>query len=391
MLLSVRKRLPRLPLRRFLTESSIARLVAISILFEYGLVQLASLLFLTIRTSIIIGASTSYIDTPKDCFSDPTLFFDSSLIMSSSMSSLNPPQTPQGQRGFPRSSQTIPTSVLTPEAQEKFKTLKRKASELSDQDSPKTASLFLQWRRSILAHEITMLNYLREQYKETLDLGRIDKETYEDYRGQIVSTLEKYENELAVILEQNQFLRQDIQDNSADIAEEAYVEELYNSFRKASDEGQKEQRQKKQRAMPRKEFRKKVTEYLDTFRQETPTSSDEAWCLALGQWLPSSMVKCAHIVPFSFESKELSYLFGVEDSALTSAKNGLFFNRVVEAGFDNGWIVIVPDGSVDSTPTEWKIILLNEKIKNDTIYTGPAPERQITRWVVSDFDFLKVC
>lgn len=76
-------------------------------------------------------------------------------------------------------------------------------------------------------------------------------------------------------------------------------------------------------------------------------------------------------------------MFGVEDAALRSPRNGLFLNKVVEKGFDNGWIAIVPDGSIEATPTEWKIVVLNEDIRANTVYTLLEPERGVIRWNVS--------
>ena len=91
------------------------------------------------------------------------------------------------------------------------------------------------------------------------------------------------------------------------------------------------------------------------------------------------MVKCAHITPFSFDSKELYYMFGTDDAALQDPRNGLMLNRVIEGAFDNGWIAIVPNGSVDQTPTEWKLVVLKDSIRNDTVYT-PLTGGAITRW-----------
>lgn len=64
--------------------------------------------------------------------------------------------------------------------------------------------------------------------------------------------------------------------------------------------------------------------------------------------------------------------------ALHSSRNGLFLNQVIEKGWDNGGAVIVPDETVNHTPTEWKIILLNESVRNDMV--SRSDEGEITRW-----------
>jgi hypothetical protein len=93
----------------------------------------------------------------------------------------------------------------------------------------------------------------------------------------------------------------------------------------------------------------------------------ERFCSVLGCWIPKAFTKCAHIVPKSFDTKNLAYIFGANDAALCSIRNGIIMSRVVEEGFDNGWMTIVPYGSVESTPTEWKSVLLKDEIKNDMI------------------------
>jgi hypothetical protein len=38
---------------------------------------------------------------------------------------------------------------------------------------------------------------------------------------------------------------------------------------------------------------------------------------------------------------------------------------LIEEAFDDGYIAVVPDGSVSATPTEWKVVVLDEsKLKN---------------------------
>lgn len=50
-------------------------------------------------------------------------------------------------------------------------------------------------------------------------------------------------------------------------------------------------------------------------------------------------------------------MFGVENAALRSPRKSLCLNETVEKGFDNGWIAIIPDGSVEASPTEWKMVV----------------------------------
>jgi hypothetical protein len=45
-----------------------------------------------------------------------------------------------------------------------------------------------------------------------------------------------------------------------------------------------------------------------------------------------------HIAPKSFETKTSAYIFGVNDAALTSVRNGIVMNSRFEEAFDNGWL-----------------------------------------------------
>ena len=181
------------------------------------------------------------------------------------------------------------------------------------------------------------------------------------------------EREWVMIHKQRHFLNEDLQDSKRSL-EDAYVEEMYNAWRAASEEGQT---LFKRRTLPRNKFKDMCMNYLGAKKEVDDTGVSQTWCHVLG-WQVNSMVKCAHIVPFCFESKQLSYMFGADDAALHSPRNGLFLNKVIEAAWDNGWLAIIPDGSVEATPTEWKLILLNEEVRKNTVFT--AMSGQITRF-----------
>ena len=192
------------------------------------------------------------------------------------------------------------------------------------------------------------------------------------------------ERELVLLHKQKQFITEDLQDSKKAL-EDAYVEALYDSWRRASEESQ---RQFKKKALPRDKFKKICLEYLDAKSQVSSVAPIQLWCHILG-WLPQDRVKCAHIVPFCFDSKELSYMFGTDDAALSSYRNGLFLDKTIEGGWDNRWIAIIPDGSVETTPTEWKLVLLNESIRKEMVYQPSEKGGQIVTWNDIDGQRLK--
>lgn len=297
--------------------------------------------------------------------------------------SLPLPQTPLTQRALSAASQMSTTSMFTPEAEMTLLMLRRSFSELSNQESPPNVGLFLAWCEKLLERKIALLSFQRLQYKDCFKRGLLkSRHICMSLEGADYHQIKRAEDELKVILKQRQFLQEDIQDKSTNGAGNTYMAELYHSFRLSRGEQRKTALKTSKEAPPRKKFRELVGGHLGSFRPATPETGADAWCLALGQWLRGDIVECAPIVPFSFDTKELSYMFGVEDAALRSPGNGLFLNKVVEKAFDNGWIVIVPDGSVEATPTEWKIVLLKEDIRANTVYTLPEPERGVIRWNV---------
>ena len=94
--------------------------------------------------------------------------------------------------------------------------------------------------------------------------------------------------------------------------------------------------------MTRKNFHKVVAQYLGA-----RNGRNDYWCPVLNRWLDEEFMRCAHIVPKSFDSKELNSVFGVSDSALESKRNGLCLHKVLENAFDNMWVAIVPSGKIE--------------------------------------------
>ena len=213
-----------------------------------------------------------------------------------------------------------------------------------------------------------MLEDLRQSLKKNTEHQRESLEAALDH---LEREEEEIESEILLLSGQKPFIREDLQD-SAKAVEESYVQDIYTSWSLASKGGAPPKK-----ALSRKEFARKVAKYLETVKSLPDTAAQQLWCNVLG-YQTRDMVKCAHIVPFCFESKQLDYMFGAEESALHSERNGLYLNRVIEGARDSGWVAIVPDGTVEKTPTEWKLVVVKDKMKNDTVYTGF--DGHITRW-----------
>lgn len=94
------------------------------------------------------------------------------------------------------------------------------------------------------------------------------------------------------------------------------------------------------------------------------------------------MVQRAHIVPHSWDNKEMGHMLGSDERPLTSGRNRLSLQTRIEETFDNCWIVIVPANLVESNPIEWKIVLLNTTDTDKPFYTDmfKVTDRPLWRW-----------
>ena len=270
----------------------------------------------------------------------------------------------------------------TPNTKDQMISLKRKVSQLLDQGSPNTTSLFLQWRLAVVESKLRV----RTIQKQALSEENPSSEGAEQMNANFMALVHKDEKALsfekAFLLSQRKILEEDLNDvvTSKFQLEEAYIAELRMSLEAASSSKQRFLGLKSPR-LDRKHFQNIVNEYLDT-KVVSATGDEKKWCHVLGYWLTPNSVKCAHIIPASWNVNGVAHMFGSDEPPLTSRKNGLSLQNKIAEAFDNCWIVVVPVGSVESTPTEWKIVLLNTAIKDNTFFTDmlKATDRKLWRW-----------
>ncbi|KAI9697211.1 MAG: hypothetical protein M1836_004775 [Candelina mexicana] len=293
------------------------------------------------------------------------------------MSQSTPPKILLSQTSGPHTPPSRPSSVtneqsainlLTPEQKIIHHRLKRKASDLAEKPSPKESKLYLKHRLLWLQSEISKVDHMRANLPVSAT----------EYRDQLRTELDGYEEEEAFILKMGKFIVEDLQDSLGD-TEQAYVHDLYRQFRLASKKSLPA-KYRKTADHPEK-FAEKVEEHLGSSR--VVNGEKQRWCVVLGTWINHTLAKCAHLVPKSYESRELEYLFGTGDAALSDKRNGLTMNRVVEEAFDNGHLTIVPWSTVASTPTEWRVLLLKHDNLNDTFYVDPI-SRHAYKWRAMD-------
>ena len=288
------------------------------------------------------------------------------------------PITPEKQRAFSRSSARSPMSEnldCSPHTSKELSALKRKASDIGDSPRPHHVKPFLEWRGECINRDLAVLEKTLKAYEEARLFFQQSEKTREQHLEEVKREIDELTQEKTVLLSQSRFLEEDLSDTTGTV-EEAYIKELQISFREAS---QKKAKAFKQPRSSRSEFKTKVLEYLDAQGHEEGLT--ECYCNVLGAWVSGGDMKCAHIVPFSFDVKELSYMFGAEEAALQSPRNGLMLHKSIEEAFDNGYVAIVPHGSLQATPTEWKLFILKHDMTNHALWKN-LRTGEITRWMV---------
>lgn len=273
--------------------------------------------------------------------------------------------------------------TCTPKTQTKLTTLKRKADQLWDEGSPKTTSPFLKWRLAVLESLLA----LRSTQKQAI--AEAGKESNEDKQSNLELLAKIKKDEYALLTEKTFILagRKTLEEDLSDMVsskiqlEEAYITELRMALEAASSSKDRLPGLKMPR-LDRTLFQKIVNEYLGTKYEDPETKDSQKFCNVLGFWLQPSSVTCAHIVPYSWNAKDMAHMFGGDEPPLTSKRNGLSLQSKIEEAFDNCWLAIVPLSSTTSAITEWKIVLLNTEQRDKMFFNDliKATNQRIWRW-----------
>ena len=280
----------------------------------------------------------------------------------------------------------------TPNTKKEMMSRKRKVNQVLEEGSPSLSIPFLKWRLAVVENTLEVRGSQRPAF------GEADNSFFENAGGSktgFVVVVEKEERELmsekAFLLAQRKSLEGDLNDvdRSKTALEAAYITELRISLELASSSKQKVPGLKAPR-LERNKFSKIVHDYLGTVNPGETGLDPSLFCHVLGCWLEPPQIECAHIVPFSFEVKEMAHMFGSDESLLTSRRNGLSLLAKIEEAFDNCWVVIVPLDSVASIPTEWKIVLLNTAIKDDVFFEDRHRDTDRRLWKWCDIDGRKL-
>ena len=261
----------------------------------------------------------------------------------------------------------------------------------SSHSTPITSvSRFLEWRRAVVDDELNFKALQRKPLDESTESFEKNGRSKTELMEEVMKDEKALLQEKAILLSQHKSFEGDLNDvdTSKTQLAAAYITELRISLEIASSTKEKVPGMKAER-LDRSKFTEIVHKYLGTEKRKPGTTAK--FCNVLGDWLHGGEIRCAHIVPFSFHTKEMSHMFGSDEPPLTSQRNGLSLHSKIEEAFDNCWVAIVPLDSVASTPTEWKVVVLNPAIKNNVFFVEDPPLfNRIKYWRWRDIDGRKL-
>jgi hypothetical protein len=158
----------------------------------------------------------------------------------------------------------------------------------------------------------------KEYFESAKKRKAFTDEGYDDAMRDLKSEVDHKERELLILKRQKKAVSDDVDEV---LPQYTTIEGAYSSVLRAKIMSASS-KQGKGKPFDQHAFSKTVLSFYGAERL-TDARSVEKFCHLTG-WQPGNYVKCAHLVPKSLESEQLAYLFGVRDTVLSEARNGMF-------------------------------------------------------------------
>lgn len=292
------------------------------------------------------------------------------------------------------------STLLSAEAKGKMTDIrKRKLSVMSTRATSSNVSEFLDAK----IHELELEFEYTEQYRNALmkayETNTLSEKDWNRTRKEIRANVERDKKEYIALKPQRHLLEEDFDEDSAEEnLEYAYAKAMVNRVKMPKQLNTKE---KNLKSHVQEKFRKEVVKYYGV--ESSNEGQSFLWCAVTQRdWKPKE-TKAAHIVPKTLESEELAYLFGAGEMDLSDPRNGTFFllpllkkqgltieivglilHRNIEEALDRAQIAIVPIPSALKERTRWKVLLIDDRMKNQVAIT--VAKHDFIRWGVSSLD-----
>jgi hypothetical protein len=132
----------------------------------------------------------------------------------------------------------------------------------------------------------------------------------------------------------------------------------------------------------RTQLRKKSIEWYGSYTDpEGGTKPEHLWCPVVGELVNEGLMKCAHIVPFSYRNVA-NYVFGdpMHLDIVNRPENTLMVHKSVEDAMDRGKIAFAPvKGGSQSEVTEFRMVIIDPTILEATVIAWKVSIRSHAR------------
>lgn len=225
---------------------------------------------------------------------------------------------------------TLVSSLFTPKRQALLEDHRQRNMsafpQLSNLSAASNASDFLEAKAKACQSTVDYWNDYAVGLREAKDDHTLSTELYKDEMKRMLDSYKPAIEELDVLRKQQKNLIEDLDEESkalkrqdaqegpdVDFLERAYTDTIIPRVIAAT---AKQRRGKFNQG----DFKKSVENYYSA----ADKTMDCSYCHLLG-WLPTEIVKCAHLVPMPLSGPELAYIFGVEeDDVLYNPRNGKY-------------------------------------------------------------------
>lgn len=238
---------------------------------------------------------------------------------------------------------------------------------------------FVKWRRDIASAELKrkessllLILAIMQNNPDTDDQQRI--------RLQEVSTaLEQDRQELKVLNKQERGLSDDLEheftkdkrrrvETGLDITVDDMTSSYWNTLaRRVTAQAPRSE------SFDQPQCKKDALKYYGVQSEE---NEELLWCTVSKGHYRAKEIKAAHIVPKMLFDAEVSALFGEDTNFRSDVRNCLFMHNSLEGAFDRGKIVFRPEPKKDGELDEFRVVLVNEHMINDTaiqiFHEGPS-------------------
>ena len=223
------------------------------------------------------------------------------------------------------------SSLMTPDRHQRLRQYQERSvsaasriSKISHNSLESTASDFLEAKISELEDEKGYLLCWREGLDEAKEAGSLTTAAFHEEIQPFLTRFKRTVSTINVLKRQKKVLAEDLEEQIAlkkqrvqDPPDEALLERAYRDT--IIPRVMSASAKRPASAFDQSAFKVAVRRYYGI---DTQCSKRMSYCHVLGEILPATLVKVAHLVPKSLTQDEVSHLFGGEHAVATDPRNG---------------------------------------------------------------------